>query len=53
VLVGDASVFADQLKQNGFGEFERISLSQLDISSPTLKRSGSAPDRSPENHRPE
>jgi zinc protease len=53
VLVGDASVFADQLKQNGFGEFERIALSQLDISSPTLKRLGSAPDRSPEHHRPE
>ena len=53
VLVGDASVFADQLKENGFGEFERIPLSQLDISSPTLKRSGSPPDGSRENHRQE
>jgi zinc protease len=53
VLVGDASVFADQLKENGFGDFERIPLSQLDISSPTLKRSGPPPDPSRENHRPE
>jgi zinc protease len=40
VLVGDASVFADQLAQAGFANFERIPLSQLDISSPTLKRTG-------------
>jgi zinc protease len=53
VLVGDASVFADQLKQNGFADFERIPLSQLDISSPTLKRSLPAPIRPPENPRPE
>ena len=38
VLVGDASVFADQLKAAGFPEFERIPLSQLDLNSPTLKR---------------
>ena len=39
VLVGDASVFVDDLKSLGFGDFERIPLSQLDLNSPTLKRS--------------
>jgi zinc protease len=54
VLVGDASVFADDLAKAGFGTFERIPLSQLDISSPTLKRaSPSAPEGSPEIRRPE
>jgi zinc protease len=38
VLVGDASVFADQLKAVGFPEFERIPLGQLDLNSPTLRR---------------
>ncbi len=53
VLVGDASAFADQLAQAGFGNFERIPLSQLDISSPTLKRTSPAPEGSPEIRRPE
>jgi zinc protease len=54
VLVGDASVFADDLTKAGFANFERIPLSQLDISSPTLKRSGSpAPEGFPEIRRPE
>jgi zinc protease len=38
VLVGDASMFVDQLKSLGFPEFERIPIGQLDINSPTLKR---------------
>ena len=41
VLVGDASAFADDLKALGFTEFERIPLAQLDVNSPTLKRSSS------------
>jgi zinc protease len=54
VLVGDASVFADQLAQAGFANFERIPLAQLDISSANLKRAGTPPtDRSRENRRPE
>ena len=43
VLVGDASVFADQLKAVGFSEFERIPLPQLDLNSPTLRRTPPAP----------
>jgi len=43
VLVGDASVFADQLKALGFSTFERIPLSQLDLNSPTLRRSTPVP----------
>ncbi len=39
VLVGDASVFAKQLPGAGFPEFERISLSQLDLGSADLRRS--------------
>jgi zinc protease len=38
VLVGDAAGFLDQLKALGFGQVERIPLSQLDLGSPTLKR---------------
>ena len=38
VLVGDASVFASQLKGVGFPEFERIPIAELDLSSPTLRR---------------
>ena len=38
VLVGDASAFVEQLKALGFEEFERIPLSQLDVTSPTLRR---------------
>ncbi len=38
VLVGDAAAFVDQLKALGFGDYERIPLSELDLSSATLKR---------------
>jgi zinc protease len=38
VLVGDASAFVDQLKALGFPEYERIPLSELDVTSPTFKR---------------
>jgi zinc protease len=38
VLVGDAAVFVDQLKANGFPQFERIPIGQLDVNSPTLRR---------------
>lgn len=42
VLVGDASVFADQLKSIGFPEFERIPIGEFDLNSPTLRRGGAA-----------
>jgi hypothetical protein len=38
VLVGDASVIARQLGAVGFDEVERISLGDLDLSSPDLRR---------------
>jgi zinc protease len=38
VLVGDASVFAKQLGGAGFDQFEKISLSDLDLGSADLKR---------------
>lgn len=38
VLVGDANAFAPQLKAMGFEQFERISIAQLDLSSPTLRK---------------
>jgi hypothetical protein len=38
VLVGDAATFVDQLRGMGFGEYERIPVSQLDLGSPTLRR---------------
>ena len=38
VLVGDASVFAKDLKGVGFDQFERIPLAQLDLDSPDLRR---------------
>jgi zinc protease len=47
VLVGDASVFASQLKGLGFGEFERIPIAELDLSSPTLRRQAREPGGSP------
>ncbi|MCC7008577.1 MAG: insulinase family protein [Acidobacteria bacterium] len=37
VLVGDANGFVPQLKAAGFPEFERISVQDLDIDSPTLR----------------
>jgi zinc protease len=38
VLVGDASVFAKQLAGVGFDQVERISVEELDLSSPDLRR---------------
>ena len=38
VLVGDASVFAKQLAAVGFDQVERIPISELDLSSPDLRR---------------
>mgnify|MGYP002629473995 CR=1 FL=1 len=38
VLVGDASTFVDQLKAMGFAEFERIPITQLDLSAPSLRK---------------
>lgn len=38
VLVGDAATFVNQLRAAGFGEYERIPVSQLDLGSPTLRR---------------
>lgn len=47
VLVGDASVFASQLKAVGFPEFERIPVAELDLNSPTLRRQVRQPDPGP------
>lgn len=38
VLVGDASAIAGQLKAVGMGDYERITIAELDLSSPTLRR---------------
>ena len=38
VLVGDASVFAADLKANGFPDFERIPIGELDLNAPNLRR---------------
>jgi zinc protease len=38
VLVGDASVFIEQLKAMGFADFERIPIGQLDLNAPSLRR---------------
>jgi len=38
VLVGNAAAFKDQLGKAGFGRYELVSLSQLDITSPDLKK---------------
>lgn len=40
VLVGDASVFAGQLKAAGIDSFERIPVADLDLSAPSLRRTG-------------
>ena len=42
VLVGDASVFAKQLTSMGFDQVERISLAELDLTSPDLRRKRAA-----------
>lgn len=47
VLVGDANVFAGQLKALGLGEFERIPLAELDLASPTLRRRTGQPGEFP------
>jgi zinc protease len=41
VLVGDATKFVGQLKAQGFNDFERIPIEQLDLTSPTLRKNGS------------
>jgi zinc protease len=38
VLVGDASVFVEQLKGMGFSDFERIPIGELDLNAPSLRR---------------
>ena len=38
VLVGDASKFEKQLAAAGFDQYEKISVNDLDLSSPTLRR---------------
>lgn len=45
VLVGDASVFAKQLAAVGFDQFERIPLSQLDLTAPDLRRANTPAHR--------
>ncbi len=45
VLVGDANRFQRQLAGVGFGEFERIAVSDLDLSSPELRRKSPAGGR--------
>jgi zinc protease len=42
VLVGDASTFVDQLRRVGFGQFERVSLPDLDLSRADFRRSDRA-----------
>ncbi len=42
VLVGDASVFARQLAGVGFDKYERIPISELDLTSADLRRHGAA-----------
>ena len=44
VLVGDAAKFVDQLKAQGFDNFERIPIAELDLSSPTLRKGGKKPE---------
>ena len=44
VLVGDASVFTKQLSGLGFDQVERISLAELDLTSPDLRRKRAAAD---------
>src|ERR1043166_4951588 len=40
VLVGNAAAFVEQLKGVGFTAYETIELSDLDLMTPTFKRSG-------------
>jgi hypothetical protein len=41
VLVGDASKFVGQLRAQGFNDFERIPIDQLDLTAPALRKGGS------------
>lgn len=41
VLVGDASKVVGQLKAQGFNDFERIPIAQLDLTTPMLRKGGS------------
>lgn len=43
VLVGNEKAFANQLRGVGFGQFEEVPLSELDLASPTLRRQNAAP----------
>jgi hypothetical protein len=47
VLVGDAATFVNQLRSLGFSDYERISLSDLDLNSPALRRTAT-PVRAPQ-----
>jgi zinc protease len=38
VLVGDAATFVNQLRSQGFTDYERIALPDLDLNSPALRR---------------
>ena len=38
VLVGEARVFVDDLRRAGFGDIEVLSVGELDLSSPDLRR---------------
>jgi zinc protease len=40
VLVGNAAAFVDELKTLGFGEIERVSLAELDVTAADFRRSG-------------
>jgi zinc protease len=42
VLVGDAAKFTSQLKAQGFNDFEVIPIADLDLTSPTLRKTGSS-----------
>jgi hypothetical protein len=42
VLVGDAAKFVGQLKAQGFNDFERIPIEQLDLTAPSLRKGGTA-----------
>jgi hypothetical protein len=41
-MVGDAAVFADQLKAAGFASYEKVSLADLDITAVDFRRSSAA-----------
>ena len=38
VLVGEARAFVDDLRRAGFGDIEVLSVAELDLSSPDLRR---------------